>query len=46
MGSYRETYNVPLPIHGMLLQSSEEDIKQISQGSTNHNNSFGEFCKT
>ena len=30
------TYLVPLPIHQMLLQSYEEDIKQVSLGSSNH----------
>ena len=46
MGSFLETYNVPPPIHQMLLQSYEEDIEQISQGSTKQNNSLGEFSKT
>ena len=30
----------------MLPQSYEEDIKQISQGSSKQNNSLGEFSKT
>ena len=36
---------LPLPIHKMLLYSYEESIKQISSGSTNHNNVFGDFCR-
>ena len=38
---------VPLPllIHKMLLESYEEDIKQISPGTTNHHNPYRDFCK-
>ena len=38
---------VPLPllIHKMLLESYEEDIKQISPGTTNHHNPYGDFCR-
>ena len=38
---------VPLPllIHKMLLESYEEDIKQISPGTTNHHNPYRDFCR-
>ena len=38
---------VPLPllIHKMLLESYKEDIKQISPGTTNHHNPYGDFCR-
>ena len=38
---------VPLPllIHKILLESYEEDIKQISPGTTNHHNPSRDFCR-
>ena len=36
---------LPLLIHKMLLESYEEDIKQISPGTTNHHNPSRDFCR-
>ena len=36
---------VPLPRHKMLLQISEEDIREISSRSTNQNNFGRDFCR-
>ena len=36
---------LPLPTHKMLLESYEGDTKPISPRSTNHNISFGDFCR-